>query len=758
MTGRAPLTRALGLALTSLAVALLMPGAPAGARPAVETIRSDAVVVVGVAGLQWADVTTGRTPTLAKLASSGSVGTLSVRAAPAVTCAGEGWLTLGAGRSSAIVEPGDIDTAEGCGPRTAPPVSTRKKGSGASVDGWEDLAELNGKLRFGAKPGLLGTRLNCAGAIGTGGALAAADSSGNVDVYRATLPEDPGPLLRACPLTAIDLGVLPDPDGYATERAAALRRVDVALAQIDATRPANSTLLVVGVSDTDATDGRLHVAIADGPGFEGGWLRSPSTGRTPYLQLVDVAPTVLAALGEPVPEDVAGRPVSRSADGRPNSFDATRAELVDAATAAVARKHLVGPVLAGFAVVCAIVYAIAAALLRRRPLPDALRRRFSVAVTGLGTFPVATFLANLVSWWRVEPTIPALAGTVLGWMLLVTALAVAPAWGRTATGRIAAVSAVTVVVLLADVMTGARLQLNSVLGYTALEAGRFVGFGNVAFAVLGAAALLLAAALAAGRPARSAVAVALAVAVPVVVVEGSPGFGTDFGGILTLVPAFGVLGLLVAGRKVTTGKAVAVLGAGAALVAALAITDYLRPEEDRTHFGRFVATVLDGEGLATVDRKIRANLDLLFAGPHTVAAAVLLVVAAVGVFRPPAGLRIAYRAHPGLRTGLQVVVLLGLLGFAVNDSGIAIPVNAALVALPAAVAAWLRPYPAGKFGDDGGPGSDHPGTDGSPDGVGRKNGQQTDEGNQATTDRTTDGRKPPDTPARSAEATADVLP
>ncbi|TQS39884.1 hypothetical protein [Cryptosporangium phraense] len=1228
-----------------MVLAVLGPAAPAGATPADETIRANAVVVVGVAGLEWTDVTADRTPTLAKLASRGSVGTLSVRAAPAVTCAGEGWLTLGAGRSSAIIDPSDIDTGAGCGPRTAPPVTVTK--NGASVAGWDELAAINRNLRFGARPGLLGTRLNCTGAVGTGGALAAADSSGNVDVYRPTLPDDPGPLLRACPFTAVDLGILPDSGSYGDRRATALRQLDTALAQIDATRPTNSTLLVVGVADTDATDGRLHVAIADGPGFDGGWLRSPSTGRTPYLQLVDVAPTVLAALNLPVPDDIAGRPVFQSSEHRPQGFDATRTALVDAGTAAVARKHLVGSFLAGFVVLFAVVIGLAAAVLRRRPtpavedwpgaaedaaaerpdagagrrpgspdrsptdrsptdrspadrspadrspadrspadrspaaedrfsidadrfaaaadrlppdgerwpgavdsvpadaarpspaedrfpaaadrfpaaedrlsaggdrLPSAMDRRLdgadrapaaadvrlhgadgapaaadgrldgadgapaaadgrldgadgapaavdrfaavvdrssadedgrsdgvdraspdggrlpaaadrfpsavdrfsaeedgrsdggdsasagegrlsagadrfpagegrrsagvgrfsaaadrrpvvevrlpdvedglsaaaaerpgaatadraltaadrlpadtdglpadadrladaedglpaerpsaaedrlpadrlpadadrlsaagrsaasgnrlpadrppaaedrlpadrspadvdrlsaadrlaaaggrltaadrpsnaadrlpadrlaaagdrlpaadrppavadgspaidrlsavdrlataagrgggsgapgaypaerfggvwpgrlSVAVTALGAFPVATFLANLVPWWRADPPAPALAGAILGAMAIVTGIAITPPWGRSASGRMATVSAITVVVLLADVMSGARLQLNSLLGYTALEAGRFVGFGNVAFAVLGASALLLAAALATGRKSRSAVAVALAVAVPVIVVEGSPGWGTDVGGILTLVPAFGVLALLVAGRKITTGKAAAVLGAGAALVATLAIADYLRPEEDRTHFGRFVATVLDGEGLATVDRKVRANLDLLFAGPHTITAAVLLVIAAVGVFRPPAGLRAAYVAHPGLRTGLRVVVVLGLVGFAVNDSGIAIPLNAALVALPAAVAAWLRPAPSARFGGTVHDLDGHTDTNEAGVGVEKETDRETQDSNRVTTAGETDGGKPADTPARSAEATADVLP
>ena len=713
-------------------------GTAADARPRGTGIEASAVVVVGIAGLEWADVTAARTPTLARLASTGAVGTLSVRAAPAVTCAGEGWLTLGAGRSAAVVRPSTVDPAAGCGPRTAPPV--RSTGGRGSVEGWDALAEVNRRLRFGARPGFLGTRMTCTAAVGPGGALAAADSSGTVDVYQPTLPDHPASMLAACPFAAVDLGALPNAAGAA--RSAALSQLDAALARVDAARPARSTLLVVGVADTDAGAGRLHVAIADGPGFRAGWLRSPSTGRTPYLQLVDVAPTVLAALGQPVPDDIAGRPIFRSNEKRPASFGAIRAELADADTAAVARKHLVGPFLAGFAALCALGYGTAAVLLRRRRAGSGGRSfaTASVGLTALSAFPVATFVANLVPWWRVQPPAPALAAAILAAMALVTALAVVPRWGATASGRAGAVAAVTTAVLLGDVLTGARLQLNSLLGYTALEAGRFVGFGNVAFAVLGAAALLLAAVPATGRSTRSAVAIVTVVAVPVIVVEGAPGWGTDFGGILTLVPTFGVLALLVAGLRVSFGRLVGVLGAGAAAVTILSVADYLRPDEDRTHFGRFVASVIDGDGLSTIDRKVRANFALLFGSLGSIVAALLLIAVAVAVFRPPGPLRAVYAAQPGLRTGLRVVVVLGVLGFAVNDSGVAIPMNAALVALPAAVAACLRPEPGSRkahrtpAGIPGGTAVDQPVDDGKP------------------------ADKPVDTPARAAGAPADVLP
>jgi hypothetical protein len=701
--------------LTGLGV--LAVAAPADARPRRAGAQTSAVIVVGIAGLTWSDVTTARTPTLARLAQTGSVGTLSVRAAPAVTCPGEGWLTLGAGRSAAVVDSSAVDAGGGCGPRTAPPVHA--SGKGVSVDGWSELLQVNHRLRFGAQPGFLGNQMACSAGVGTGGALAAADSAGHVDVYQQNLPADPRALLGACPFTAVDLGALPVPG---QGRNAALTRLDAALARVNAARPETSTLLVVGVADTDAHAGRLHVAIADGPGFRNGWLRSPSTGRTPYLQLVDVAPTVLAAFGQSVPDDIAGRPIFQASEPRPADF---RTKLVDAADAAVARKALVGPFLAGFAVLCALGYGAAFYALRsgaRRPLT-------SVAVTALGAFPVATFMANLVPWWRVHPPAVALAAAIFASMALVVAVALVPPWGRTTSGRAAAVSAVTVAVLLGDVLTGANLQLNSLLGYTALEAGRFVGFGNVAFAVLGAAAVLLAAVLAASRRRALALGLTALVGVPVIVVEGAPGLGTDFGGVLTLVPTFGVLALLVAGLRVSFGRAVGVLGAGALLVTGFSIADYLRPDEDRTHFGRFAASVIDGDGLSTIDRKVRANFGLLFGSVGSILAALLLIAAAVAVFRPPRALRVAFENHPGLRVGLKVVVVLGLLGFAVNDSGVAIPMNAALVAAPAAVAALLRPAPP----------------------AGRAAGRTED-------DERIDGDKPADTPAHAAGATADVLP
>ena len=81
-----------------------------------------------------------------------------------------------------------------------------------------------------------------------------------------------------------------------------------------AARPDRSLLLVAGV-----VRHRRAVAAARRDrrraGWDGGWLTSATTGRDGYLQLVDLAPTALAALGRPMPERLfAGQPAA-SVDG-----------------------------------------------------------------------------------------------------------------------------------------------------------------------------------------------------------------------------------------------------------------------------------------------------------------------------------------------------------------------------------------------------------------------------------------------------------
>ena len=722
------------ITLTALAgIAGIAPAPPAG--PADEPPVAERVVIIGAAGLRWDDLAAAQAPHLRALALRGSVGVLSVRSAPSVTCPSDGWLTLGSGTYAASYDPGRIVPAADCGARRLPLV--HRQAGQARIPALAGIDRLNRELRFGARPGWLTRHLPCTTAVGDGAALAAAGPDGVVAHYAPTLPPPSDAaglraLLGACPATLIDAGELPEAPGVTSAdgaRAEALRRLDDLVGRVDASASAGTVVMVLGVAETDARHPRLHVAMAAGPGFTSGYLASASTRRAPYVQLTDVAPTVLRALGRDVPDTVAGRPFAGGidADARPAGaagLDATVRQLADADTRSVEQRRVLGPFFGGLGVVVAVLCgALTAALSTRRSRPagrwGGLARAVPVLRTvavGLAAVPVATFLANLVPWWRTSTPLLAVSAATAAGAGLILALAVgmshavtrptsgtravpvaaldfagATAAGRGPAGRrvriqLGVVAAVTLTVFFADAVTGASLQLDSLLGYNPVVAGRFVGFGNIAFSVLAAGTIVLTALLAEGRPRRGALIAVGAVAVPVLVVDGLPAWGADFGGVLTLVPTFTVLALLVSQARVTWRRVAVAQLAGVVVVGGLGWLDYLRPPDARSHFGRFVGTVVDGTAWHTIERKWLTSWELLFMGPHTMAALGLAIGLVYAVLRPPAALRRAYDAHEALRPMLLSTVALAAIGFATNDSGVAIPAVISLVSVPTTLA------------------------------------------------------------------------
>src|SRR5580692_10624707 len=69
---------------------------PAGAQAAAAASARH-VVIVGLSGLRWSDVSASVTPTLWRLAGQGSVGSLVDYAVLPLTCPADGWLTLNSG-------------------------------------------------------------------------------------------------------------------------------------------------------------------------------------------------------------------------------------------------------------------------------------------------------------------------------------------------------------------------------------------------------------------------------------------------------------------------------------------------------------------------------------------------------------------------------------------------------------------------------------------------------------------------------------
>src|SRR5690606_34812246 len=111
------------------------------------------------------------------------------------------------------------------------------------------------------------------------------------------------------------------------------------------------------------------------------------------------------------------------------------------------------------------------------------------------------------------------------------------------------------------------------------------------------------------------------------------GLGSDLGGPPALVAGFALLTLRVAGVTLTWRRVATVLGGAAAVVLTFALADWLRPEDERTHLGRFVEQVLAGELADVVWRKAGAALTTLGVASPVLAGALLAGVVVLGVRR-----------------------------------------------------------------------------------------------------------------------------
>ena len=627
------------------------------------------VVVVGAPGLTWSDISQEETPTLWSLVESGASAGLIVRGTHPVTCPADGWLTLSAGQRASA----DTDGVQDCAGVPGVEVS----GDAATVPGWEAWQEAADRRPLDSRLGTLATAIEdsggCVAAYGPLAALGAAATGGEVTRYAegGLTAYEPG----GCVVSLIDGGVITGPADAAA--------LDAELAGLQDSLPAEATLVVAGLADRGDRAG-VRAALVWGGGVAPGALHSSTTQQTRLVQTTDLTATVLILAGVEVPEAVSGKPVEvvpteRTAEQRVDRLQGLTAAIGGAQALAI-------PVL-GIGAVLALV-ALAQLVVTGQ--------RTATRVLGLWAmaFPSATFLAGLVPWWRGSPTWLPLVLALVALAGLQVAVALLGPWRRHPLGPPAVIAALTVVVLGVDVILGGRLGLISILGVQPLTAGRFHGMGNVGYGIFAVSGLLLAGFLASllrSRPMARRTAATLVIGVLgllLVLVDGAPMWGADFGGVPALVVAVGVLGLAAAEIRLTPVRALLIGGAAVAVAGVLMLVDWLRPAGARTHLGDFLQSVIDGGAIDIVLRKLDQSLGILVRYPVSWVAVLVLVALVWAVASPDSwpGARIAPLWQvPLLRATAVAVLTCVTIGWALNDSGIAIVGIGLAVAIAAAI-------------------------------------------------------------------------
>ncbi|MFD1505654.1 alkaline phosphatase family protein [Georgenia yuyongxinii] len=556
-----------------------------------------------------------------------------------------------------------------------------------------------------------------------------------------TLPEEPEPA-ETPTLPAEEAWLLKSPE-RGLQVAAVDARVGAVLDAVRTTAPA-ATVLLASLADSGSV-ALMQMVTAAGPAMPtvpagGALLDTRSTRQPGMVQSTDLTPTVLGMLGVDVPAGLAGAPFSAVEDGR--SGPARVAHLVDVNRHAVEIRSLVGPFYSALVLVNLLLYGVvtlglnrrmldgtaarlearggttsarmARALRSRRPVP--LLRALRTAAVVVGAVPVATYLANLLPWWRAGSPGLALYGATVVLAVAVAAVALLGPWRRRLLAPVAVVAGLTAVLLAVDVLTGARLQVSSLMGVQPQVGGRFYGFNNSSFSLFAASTILVAMCLTdplvrRGRRVWAAAVIAV-VGVVATVLDGAPSIGADFGGPPALIPGFLVLGLLAMGVRLTWRRIAVVLAVTAVAAISFSVVDWLRPPSERSHLGRFIETVLDGGLWSVITRKAAQNLTNLFGSTLTLLAIggiVLVVMLLTRPLRTARGRDVGGHGSYGWLTGGNTIgridrdavmlrptlVALGVtfaIAFAVNDSGIVLPAIGTSLAVPllvAVVTGWL---------------------------------------------------------------------
>ena len=674
---------------------------------------ADRVVLVGVPHLDLEDL--DRLPNIAGLARTGSAAAMSVRTLSTRPSTVEAYASLGAGdrvRARAIGADQAIPADAELEGSTAAAATARRTGrtpQGSVVVPGIAALVVGAGSDINSEPGTLGDALRAAGldtavvsnadeVAGDGdnvqhrpAALAVVDTAGGVgtgtvladDLLVADPAEpfgiraDTGAVLAAttralasAEVVVVDPGdtsravgysIVASPDAVEAARLRALQRVDELVGAILDAVDDRTLVLVAGVTPP-TREWQLTPLVAAGAGLGPGTLHSPSTKRAGLVTLTDLAPTILDVLGAPVPQDLIGSPLRHRSE--PVDLDG----LQRADDLAGSREGIYYPMALTYIVVQALLYLVAIAVLARgsggRAAP-VLR----IVVLVFAAWPLATFVERAIP--GIEHVGDARQATV--WMIAAVIALLAATAKRHPLAPLSWVCGLTVVVLVLDVATGARLQLSSILGYSPHTAARYTGFGNTAFAVLAACAVVAAALHVQYAPRRrEALFAAAGLFVVVLVADVWPTLGADVGGVLTMVPVFGLMLVVMTGRRLSWRTIAVALAATVAVLAVVSLVDLARPAEDRTHLGRFVADIgEDGSFLTTIERNWSTNVRLLGRKVWTwmvpIAAAFMVYVLVIA-----RGWQRLLPTSSPLRAGVLGTLTAGLVGWLVNDSGVVV--------------------------------------------------------------------------------------
>ncbi len=442
-------------------------------------------------------------------------------------------------------------------------------------------------------------------------------------------------------------------------------------------------VMVVSQSTGDPRSGTkegLGPIIVSAPGWEG-LVTSASTHRDGLVTNLDVTATVLQTLGIDQPVQVLGNPMTLVSG--PPTVESRVAALMRMDATAIALDTAKPYVINTFVGFMVAVLVVAAFVLVRARHWSFVAVRWWVRVLRwmlllLLAVPVSTWLMFVVSRWPATPGAAVwafVAAVVVVWAGALALSAFAPF-----RIPVAAVSLLTMLVILVDQWMGAPFSFTNFSGYSPLLAARFYGLGNEGAALMFGSALvgvsLLFDTWPDSRWTRIGTRWGLAlIGVMTIVTSSAPFWGANVGVAIWGVVGFVLAWFLMNGHHVSWKMVFVTLVVVALLIGVFSAFD-LMAGNAQTHLGRALTSAQKGgvgELAAIVARKAQTNLRVL---TKTNWAYVLVAVLAFLGFmrwRPQGDFADTLGANPYFSDAITVCLTAGAVAYFTEDSGIVIP-------------------------------------------------------------------------------------
>ncbi len=495
------------------------------------------------------------------------------------------------------------------------------------------------------------------------------------------------------------------PEAAVAHRREALRRAWMGVEGLTSVIDLNTdTLLVLTTGAPSQVSGEwpdsqgFGLVLGRGRGFSPGPLCGPTTRRAGLVSNIDVAPTIAGLLSLDLGPEALGRPFGPSAPSgavRDTISRGVSGSDAEACTPAglsglasfyrdSVRADLLRPRAIQVYVTLDVLALLAAVALwwnralaanpkaRHRGGPPAqrpLRLAFLVLAAAPAAFLLGAALEPMfsrVSFLSWRPQAPYLLGFALSVLLLAGAGSSLAVLTNRPAAAAAAICAITVVAVLADLSTGARAAPDSVFGYSLASGSRYYGIGNEYAGLLVGGALALATYT--PNPALTGtlfLAVAAAVA--------APGAGANLGEGLAAAVGFAIFfgrTLRWPWRRSTAWIAIAATTT-ATLVAAADLFGNQQAGTE-THIGLLVSRISHDASILplTVARKLTMGLRVLRYTVWTKAVLAFLAFVTLATIRPARLLQAAAARTPSLRPMLAGTLGAALAGLLLNDSGV----------------------------------------------------------------------------------------